>query len=45
MTEGVARLDHLIAQGPSDYAFGWKEIAGAELWKTARRDRPSENAA
>jgi Domain of unknown function (DUF3291) len=45
MTEGVARLDHLIAHGPSDYAFGWKELAGAKLWMTMRRDRPSEDAA
>jgi Domain of unknown function (DUF3291) len=43
MAEGVARLDHLIAQ--SDYAFGWREVAGAKLWKTARCDAPSEHAA
>ena len=24
MAEGVERLDHLIAHGPSDYAFGWQ---------------------
>jgi|SoiMethySBSTD1v2_1073268.scaffolds.fasta_scaffold02302_22 hypothetical protein len=45
MSEGVARLDYLIANGPSDYAFGWKEIAGAKLWKTARGDERSEHAA
>jgi hypothetical protein len=45
MAEGVARLDHLVANGPSDYAFGWKEIADAEIWKTARRGRTSEHAA
>ena len=45
MAEGVARLDHLIARGPSDYAFGWREVAGAKLWKTARCDAPSEHAA
>jgi hypothetical protein len=43
--EGVARLDHLIARGPSDYAFGWRDVAGAKLWKTARFDKPSEHAA
>jgi Domain of unknown function (DUF3291) len=45
MAEGVARLDHLIAHGPGDYAFGWQEIAAAKLWKTARCDAPSEHAA
>lgn len=43
LTEGVARLDHLRAHGPSDYAFGWPELSDAQLWKTARC--PSENAA
>jgi hypothetical protein len=45
MEEGVARLDHLIAHGPSDHAFGWQEISDAKLWKTVRRERPSECAA
>ena len=45
MAEGVARLDHLIERGPSDYAFGWREIADARLWKTAHCDAPSEHAA
>jgi len=45
MAEGVARLDHLTARGPSDYAFGWREVAGAKLWNTARCDAPSEHAA
>jgi hypothetical protein len=45
MAEGVARLDHLIAHGPSDYAFGWREIAGARLWKAAGPEVPSERAA
>ena len=36
MAEGVRRRDHLIAQGPSDYAFGWENLSDAELWKTAR---------
>jgi len=45
MAEGVARLDHLIAHGPSEHAFGWNELAGAKLWKTVRRDRQSEHAA
>ena len=45
MAEGVARLDHLIAHGPSDYAFSWEDIPGARLWTNARRNRPSEHAA
>jgi hypothetical protein len=45
MAEGVARLDHLIAHGPSEYAFSWEDIPGARLWKNARRNRPSEHAA
>lgn len=49
MAEGVARLDHLKAHGPSDYAFGWDHIPAAHLWKTARcgapNTHPSEHAA
>ena len=36
LAEGVARLDHLKAHGPSDHAFGWEGIPAAHLWKTAR---------
>ena len=36
MAEGVVRRDHLIAHGPSDYAFGWERLAGATLWQTQR---------
>jgi hypothetical protein len=45
MAEGVARLDHLIAHGPSGYAFGWRQVPEAKLWKTARCDAPREHAA
>jgi hypothetical protein len=45
MAEGVSRFDHLIAHGPSDNAFGWREIAGAKLWQTSRCDKPIEHAA
>jgi hypothetical protein len=45
VAEGVARLDHIVAQGPSEYAFGWRDLADAKLWKTARCDAPSERAA
>ena len=36
IADGVARLDHLKAHGPSDHAFGWEQLAKAELWKTQR---------
>jgi hypothetical protein len=45
MAEGVGRLDHLKAYGPSEYAFGWDRIPSAQLWKTARCGAPSEHAA
>jgi hypothetical protein len=34
--EAIARLDHLKAHGPSEYAFGWQDVASAKLWKSAR---------
>jgi hypothetical protein len=45
LAEGVARLDHLEAHGPSDYAFGWQNIPGARLWKTTRCETQDERAA
>ncbi|MGE5163810.1 MAG: DUF3291 domain-containing protein [Sphingobacteriales bacterium] len=45
MLEGVARLDHLIAHGPSDRAFGWQQLPAAKLWKMARSSALSEHAA
>jgi hypothetical protein len=36
LEDGVGRLDHLKSHGPSDYAFGWPQLADAELWKTQR---------
>jgi hypothetical protein len=45
LAEGVARLDHLRAHGPSKHAFGWEQIADARLWKTMRGATPSEVAA
>ena len=35
MDEAMARIAHLKAHGPSDYAFDW-QTAAAQLWKTAR---------
>ena len=34
--EARARLEHLWANGPSDYAFGWQDLPNAEMWKEAR---------
>ena len=45
MDEGVERLDHFRAHGPSDYAFGWERIPAAQLWKTARCAETSGQAA
>jgi hypothetical protein len=36
MQDGVERLEHLKAQGPSDFAFGWESLPGAQFWKTRR---------
>jgi hypothetical protein len=36
VTEAKERLAHLAAHGPSDHAFGWENVAAAQLWKTAR---------
>ena len=45
LAEGVARLDHLKAHGPSDFAFGWESLPAAQIGKTARKKRASEQAA
>ena len=44
LEEGVARLDHLLAHGPGDYAFGWQQLSGAKLWKTAHAEVQKEVA-
>jgi len=36
LQEGVERLEHLKACGPSDYAFGWAQLAEANIWQTQR---------
>ena len=43
MAEGVERLEHLKAHGPSDYAFGWADVAEAHHWKTARGSAAPSN--
>jgi len=45
LEEGVARLDHLKAHGPSDFAFGWERLPAAQMDKTARETRASEQVA
>ena len=45
LAEGVERRDHLLKQGPSDYAFGWAQLPQAQHWKTARCSAPRECAA
>ena len=45
LAEGVERLDHLRARGPSDHAFGWESIPAAQRWKTARCSSTGEHAA
>ena len=45
LAEAVARLDHLRAHGPSDFAFGWENIPAAQLWRTARCENSNEHAA
>ena len=34
LEEALERLDHLKAEGDSDYAFGWSYLKDAHLWKT-----------
>ena len=36
LEDGVERLEHFKAHGPSEYAFGWEGLSGAQLWKTQR---------
>jgi hypothetical protein len=36
LIDAKERLEYLAAHGPSDYAFGWESVTGAQLWKTAR---------
>jgi uncharacterized protein DUF3291 len=36
LEEGVERLEDLKTHGPSDYAFAWEDLSGAQIWKTQR---------
>jgi hypothetical protein len=45
LQEGVARLDHFKAHGPTEFAFGWESLPGVQQAKVARIARASEQAA
>ncbi len=45
LEDGVARLEKLKSQGPSEDAFLWENVAQANVWKTARGISVSEHAA
>jgi len=34
--EAKERLEHYVARGPSDFAFGWAELPVAKLWRERR---------
>jgi len=34
--EGIERLEHLRANGDSDFAFGWSHLPQVKLWQQAR---------
>jgi hypothetical protein len=36
LEEAKERLDHLNANGPSTFAFGWTELASAQQWQERR---------
>jgi len=41
LDEGLARLDHLRAQGDSDDAFGWAWLPQARLWQARQCNAPA----
>ena len=42
LDEALDRLAHLNEHGPSDHAFGWKDIASAKLYKSKQCDVAAE---
>ena len=36
LDEAKQRLDHLIARGPGEFAFGWADLPSAKLWQEKR---------
>ncbi len=37
LSEALARLDDLRANGPSERVFGWEGLEGAKLWRERRK--------
>ncbi|MEM6308954.1 MAG: DUF3291 domain-containing protein [Pseudomonadota bacterium] len=42
LDEAMERLEHLKTHGPSEHAFGWKDIAAAKMYKTKQCDVAAE---
>lgn len=36
LEEAKERLDHYIAHGPSEFAFGWADLPSAKVWQEKR---------
>lgn len=36
LAEAKDRLDFLMANGPTDFAFGWAELPSAEIWRNRK---------
>ena len=36
LDEAKERLDHYIANGPSDFVFGWADLPSAKIWQEKR---------
>jgi len=36
LVEAKERLEHLIARGPSEFAFGWADLPSAKAWQERR---------
>ena len=45
LAEGVARRNHFLTHGASEYAFGWESLPHTQLWKQMRSKEFSEQAA
>ena len=39
VAEAVERFDFLCENGPSEFAFGWKELSQARLWQSCNCER------
>lgn len=45
LKDGVERLEHLKAHGPTEFAFDWSHLVDATIWKTRRGAQLKEHAA